>query len=211
MASPARQWLSSRGITTDSMKKASLGWNPKDMYALKKSWGLEPAHKKLWIPKGLVIPCFYDGEVVRLRVRRPKETEGAKYIVVSGSSPQPTIWGAEKENFMVVESELDGILINQEAGDLVGVVALGTAQGKPDKRIHSILARAKRVLVSLDYDEAGIKATFGWWLKKYCQAVLKSVPEGKDPGEAYQKGINIRLWVEVSLLVSYAEYKKASG
>jgi len=72
-----RKWLYSRGLLPESIEKAGLGWNSKDYYRERSSWGLETAisektgkEKKLWLPKGLVIPLVIDKKVIRLRIRR---------------------------------------------------------------------------------------------------------------------------------------------
>jgi hypothetical protein len=102
--------------------------------------------KKLWIPEGLVIPCFEDGKVVRLRIRCSDQRVGKRYILVSGSSNQLMVWNLIKTSIIIVESELDGLLLWQEAGDLIGVVALGSAQTKPDNYTHEVLLKAERSL-----------------------------------------------------------------
>jgi len=69
--------------------------------------------------------------------------------------------------WVVVESELDGLLIHQEGGDLAGVVALGSAQIRPDLETDRALRAAGVILVSLDSDDAGAKEAWGWWTRQY--------------------------------------------
>ena len=59
---------------------------------------------------------------------------------------------------VIVEAELDATLVFQEAGDLVGVLALGSASTKPDKWSHQALKKSGCILVALDNDQAGYKA-----------------------------------------------------
>jgi hypothetical protein len=105
----------------------------------------------------------------------------------------------DREVLNIVESELDGLLINQEARDLVGVIALGSVSIKPDEEVREVLNRADLIMVSLDFDEAGAKSAWQYWLTNYPNARRWPVPIGKDPSEAFQKGLNIRSWVEVGL------------
>ena len=119
------------------------------------------------MPSGLVIPHIINGAVNRLRVRRDKPGDGARYICISGSSPSPMTMNLDGAATIIVESELDALLLSQEAGDLVGVVALGSAQAKPDKKTHEILKRASLILVALDADEAGAKASWSFWPATY--------------------------------------------
>jgi DNA primase len=96
---------------------------------------------------------------------------------------------------VVVESDLDAILVSQEAGDLVTVIALGSVSLRPDLETHGYLQTAEIILLSLDYDEAGIKQ-IPWWLRHYGAKVKQwPVSAGKNPGEAHQAGVDIRTWV----------------
>ncbi len=202
------QWLKNRGLSIQTIKNASLAWNPEDVWLSRKSCGLlDEINKKtgnlktVWLPKGLIIPAFLDRQLIRLRFRRPKEDEyGKKYIIASGSSDKPMFWKSNTAIYAIVESELDGFLLHQEAGDLVNVIALGSAQARPDKETYHAISEAKTILLCLDYDEAGTKESWGWWLEHFKQAVRWPCPVGKDPGEAFQKGLNIRAWIQAGLL-----------
>ena len=101
-----------------------------------------------------------------------------------------------QESFVIVESELDGLLIDQDAGDLTGVVSLGNAQSKPDQETDRVLRQSRLILIALDFDEAGAKASWKYWLSTYSNAFRWPVPIGKDPGEAFHKGLNIRAWIQ---------------
>ncbi|MBM4274065.1 MAG: bifunctional 3'-5' exonuclease/DNA polymerase [Deltaproteobacteria bacterium] len=196
-----RKWLEKRGLKPETLRALQLGFNPQDLYLPRPDWGLpeivdENTSKKksLWIPQGLVIPYFNGDKVQRLRVRREGQINGQKYILVPGSSPSPLILG-RGEAMVIVESELDGMLIYQEAGDLVQVMALGSAQLRPNAEVVKMLRKARLILVSLDNDEAGAESMWGWWLQHFPQVKCWPVLVGKDPSEAYQMGMDIRPWV----------------
>jgi DNA polymerase I-like protein with 3'-5' exonuclease and polymerase domains len=201
-----REWLlNERGLTEETVKQAGLGWIPQDHYADRESWGLPESfneqgrNAKLWLPVGLVIPCINDGQLQRIRIRRnnPSDDEG-KYYIVPGSSMTPMILGNDNV-FILVESELDVILLHQEAGDLVTAIALGSAETKPDKVLCEKLKKADKILVSLDSDEAGAKASWQFWKEHFPQAVRWLVIKGKDPTEAYLNGLNLRKWVRAGI------------
>jgi len=59
------------------------------------------------------------------------------------------------EFLIVLESDLYAILVSQEAGDLVTAIALGNSSSRPDQDTHRLFGRAKKILVSLDADDAG--------------------------------------------------------
>lgn len=207
----ALEYLASRGIRTETAGRYGLGWNPgdgkgKDLYRDRESWGLsllideKRRRRPLWLPVGMVIPCFdqESGEIQRLRIRRPGEPAfGPRYYVVPGSSMATMVLGTDRKVFVVVEAELDGILVFQEAGDFVGVIALGST-GYPDKNAMDILGGAVFIMVSLDFDGPGAKK-WPWWKKHFPDCVRWPVPEGKDPGEAFQAGVEIGPWIKAGL------------
>jgi hypothetical protein len=155
--------------------------------------------KKLWLPAGLSIPLIQGDKVIRIRVRRPEGEP--RYYVLRGSSSAALISGdRDRPVIMVVESELDAILLHQEAGELVGIMALGNAQARPDVAAAELLSRAELILVSLDADRAGAKEAWTWWADHYSQARRWPPVQGKDAGEMLAAGVNLRLWVQAGLL-----------
>ena len=111
-------------------------------------------------------------------------------------------WNVERAAAVIVESELDGLLLNQEAGDLAAVVAMGSAQAKPDAITHEALTKAEMILIALDNDDAGAKASWHFWPETYGAKVKRWPPiRGKDPSEAWRNGLNIRSWVLAGLPV----------
>jgi len=197
-----KEWLlNERGLTEETVKQAGLGWIPQDYYADRESWGLPESfneqgrNTKLRLPVGLVIPCINDGQLLRIRIRRnsPSDDDG-KYYIVSGSSMTPMTLGNDNV-FILVESELDAILLHQEAGDLITAIALGSADTKPDSGLYERLKEADKILVSLDSDEAGAKSAWDFWMDHFPQATRWPVIKGKDPTEAYLNGLNLRKWI----------------
>jgi hypothetical protein len=127
-----------------------------------------------------------------------QKSDKPRYVIVTGSRSSPMKWGRGTA-WVVVESELDGWLLHQEVGDLVGVLAMGSAQARPDQETHRLLTGAGLILVSLDSDAAGAREAWGWWRAHYPNAKRWPVPIGKDPSEAYQKGLDLRAWVMAGL------------
>jgi DNA primase len=154
--------------------------------------------KRLWIPRGLVIPYIVDNEIVRVRIRRFGDVEPRYYILPGGSS-QVMILGRGKKAHVVVESELDTIMVFVKSRDLdVGAIGLGSSSTKPDSEADLDLSKSLCILNSLDFDRAG-RAAYDWWKKQYARCIRWPVPEGKDPGEAFQSGVDIREWIRVGL------------
>ena len=197
-----RSFLSKRGLSEETIKRSGVGWNTTEAFISRERWGLpEESHengkkKRLWLPAGLVIPCWDRDRLIRLRIRRVSASE-PRYVVVSGSAMAPMSYIQNQKTIMVVESELDAILIHQEAGDIVDVVALGSVSARPDVFTHEALRKAARILVALDADKAGARVAWDFWPEAYgAKAMRWPVPIAKDPGEAWQKGLDILAWVE---------------
>lgn len=189
-----RAFLADRGITEKTMQRARLGLNTKDRHWNRIEFGLsDDVDKKcVWLPAGLVIPTFHEGEPARIRVRR--FSGDPRYVVMTGSGGQLMRYG-HNVAVLVVESELDAILCSQAAGDLVAVIALGSASAKPDAETDRELKQCQRILLALDYDQAGAAQT-KWWTRTYGEKVKRwPVPHGKDPGELKSLGVDARSWI----------------
>jgi hypothetical protein len=223
------EWLAARGLPLEAVQRYRLGYNPGDkgktcLIRPRSSWGLPPLEPKpakdgeapakpkttFWIPRGVVIPQLSadpDGPVRRLRIRRPDEDrrkfkEETKYYVIPGSSMDAMILGPESQAFVVVESELDALMLHHHVGDLVGVVSIQTANvRKIAADVHAALSRALCILVALDAEGAGGAGAKGWarWAASFPRAKRWPCPVGKDPGEAFERGANLRAWVMAGL------------
>lgn len=194
------QWLQTdRFLSLETIRTFRLGWNPKKVFKPRESWSLPEKIKDgkpvkvLCLPIGLVIPT---GNLDRLKIRQP-EGEPKYYFVPGGSNKTFTI--GDKPDFVIVESELDAILLSQEAGDLVSCVALGSAGNRPDEETTDRLKKAGSILIALDADEAGAKAAWQFWKEAFPKAERWPVLDGKDPTEAKANGLDLRLWIEAGL------------
>lgn len=219
------EYLAGRGIDADTAAAARLGYNPKDLFRPREAWGLSTEikdngqKKKLWLPAGIVIPRMNaDGMVDRIRVRRfvdpdaaaggrgaggkasgKKSLSAKKYYVVPGSTAAPAVYGdINKDAWVIIEAELDGLLVYAAAGDVVTVCALGSNTNRPDTSIFSKIKGSLCILDALDYD-AGGSGQQGWWQAQFDQVERWPVPEGKDPGEAFDAGVDIREWILAGL------------
>jgi len=192
-----------------------LVYNPKDIYEPRAAWGLEVSLKenrtelRQWIPKGLVIPLVGKDQVLRLRIRRDDPGDGSRYIIVSGSSSECMAWNLERAAAVIVESELDGFLLNQEAGDLIAVIVMGNAQAKPDRITHEALTAVVIILVSLDTDDAGAKSSWQFWPSAYGKRAKRwPVPMGKDPSEAWIKGLDLSGWIVAGIFTTFERFER---
>ena len=221
-------WLAARGLPLEAVQRYRLGWNPGEkgkscLIRPRPSWGLPPAEGKpdkdgkpsvkttFWIPRGLVIPHLAtddpEGPVLRLRIRRPESDrkefkDETKYYVIPGSSMAAMVLGRETRAFVVVESELDALMLHHVAGDLVGAVSVMTANIKKiEAGVHEALRDAVAILVALDAEGKGGAGAKGWerWPASFPRAKRWPCPVGKDPGEAFAAGANLRAWIVAGL------------
>jgi DNA primase len=212
----AMHYLAGRGIDRQAVIGFRLGWFGGEkgrpcMFRSREGWGLPSMKnektgrkKALWIPRGLVIPTFKAGMLYRVRIRRPdedlKRKEDSRYFVLTGSGMEVSGHNPNHRAFVVVEADLDEMLICKRAGSLVGSVALGSSHVKPGADVFYVLQKALRTLVALDWDSAG-KSAWKWWAKNFENARQWPVPDGygKDPGEAFAKGLDILEWIKAGL------------
>ena len=203
-----KRWLADRGINAQTIRESRLGWNPKSISYQRSEWGLpekpntDGREINLWIPVGLIIPYIKDSVIKRIRIRRTNST--SRYYTLPGSSAEMMILGNSRDHIIIVESELDAMLIDQEAGDIVTTIALGSAQTRPDAQSTNILTKAKRILIALDTGTTEKKEKAGyrewlWWQERFKQCRRWPTIKGKDPGESYKNGVNIRDWVMAGL------------
>lgn len=183
----ARSWLNRRGLTDETVRRWHLGLN-----------GHSQKIAGLWVPRGIVIPCLVGGQVWYLKVRRAAGQP--KYVQVKGS--QLALYGADtlagREVAAVTEGEFDAILLHQEAGDLVGVVTLGSASARlPDAWVPYLLG-VKRLLIAYDTDSAGSEGASAWQaLSVRAQRLLPLA--GKDITDFSQAGGDLRAWIRFAL------------
>lgn len=200
-----------RGFTLDSIARYKIGFNPGDgrQYDFKrdrKEWGLEEQFKddgmprKLWLPVGFTIPTFsVDGCITKVKIRRSNWKEGEalpKYVEVSGSKFCPSVYGdTALPVVLVLESELDGLLVQQFAGDLLYCVALGGSTKPLDAYTDSLLRRTNNILFLPDFDKAGAVA-WARWQKMFPGIQRILTPHEKSAGDYCVAGGDVREWLK---------------
>jgi hypothetical protein len=211
----ALRLLAWRGLTLETARRYWIGYNPgennADLRRARKAWGLPDIKttagklKALWLPRGLVMPVTAaDGRVISLRIRRRPEDVAAfaperTYQVIDGSCHATLLLEPEAQAFVVTESGLDAYLCAQEGQGLTGAASTWNSTAKPDAAACAALDQAMRILVALDNDAPGAKASL-WWLSRFPQARRWPLPlaVGKDPGEVKTPGY-LRKWLAAGL------------
>ncbi|MEW6658019.1 MAG: primase-helicase zinc-binding domain-containing protein [Thermodesulfobacteriota bacterium] len=205
-------WLKDhRGLSEETIRAHRLGFIPADLWEEHEQWGVATVPrenggpKKIWIPRGMTIPLCHDDQVLRIRIRRPRLAGEPRYYLIRGSDTRALVLSHDREIYIVVESELDAMLLYQEASERVGIVALGNAQTRPDREPALILRNSKLILLALDTDEAGAKEAWLWWGQTFTQAVRWPPVEGKDPGEMWAAGVVLKDWITAG--IEFAEWR----
>ncbi|TVM15044.1 hypothetical protein DPQ33_16280 [Oceanidesulfovibrio indonesiensis] len=198
------------GISAKVAELCRFGWNEKDKWPPVSAWGLpreeneRGKEKKIWLPEGLVMPVVRDNQVVKLKIRRPiLQTpwgDERKYWEVKGGAnglfhvygrPTSRIW-------ILVETERDAAMLWAFCHQMgVGAIGAGGAAKRPCDFVTTILRRAKVILNALDYDPAGAVNTYKFWEQEFPNSIRYPAPPsmGKDVGDAYRNGLDVRRWV----------------
>lgn len=187
----ARTSLRERGLKEGILRSGMLGCHLIEEREPPQRWGIE-ADRLIPLPAGIVIPTQVGGLYWRVNIRRWM----GGYLAVSGSCSalyRVDILGSEKP-ILLLESELDALLVQQEAGDLVATAATGGRVGARHPEWRQELAGAPAVLIAYDADAPGDEAS-PWWIAHLPNA-RRVRPLAKDPTEMWLRGFSVRDWVQ---------------
>lgn len=191
-------YLERRGLTRRTIDRAMLGYNPATLERSRATWGMEPDKQygdAFWLPAGIVIPTHIGGTYWKLQIRREGDCNpDDRYKTVSGSSN--ALYMADNlaagKPAILTEGPFDALAVQQAASDLIGVAACGTSGARRGRWLTK-LAQCSEVLVSLDADAPGDKAS-AWWLD-IVNGSRRWRPYYSDPAQMLQDGADVRGWV----------------
>jgi len=201
----ALAWLRDRGLQDDTLKTHLVGfcslsdWTPDP----DKPWQTGGKLHNLFVWRGVTVPHWQESTntISGIKVRLGTNGPG-KYRSVAGSRPSLYLadYLAGHDVGVICEGELDTLLLHQEAGDLVGVCGLGSADNKNaaiDAGLPFLLP-IKRLLVATDSDDDGEGAALAI-LERTRRARRLHVPIGNDITDFWKAGGDLRAWVESAL------------
>ena len=185
----ALEYLKGRGLAEKTIEKFNLGYS-----------GNYYQDKKLFVPRGILIPCVVAGEVWYLKLRLAALPGGQKYTQVEGSRPK-AIYNADAlagaNMALFCEGEFDCMIATQEFGEVMPTVTLGSATNLPDLATWGpYLLPLRRVLITYDDDQAGDKgaSTLAKLLGK--RVKLAPLPRGtKDMNDFFLSGSDVLAWI----------------
>lgn len=195
-----------RGLTDKMIRDAGLGFNAQ----WRQTSHVKEDGRPAYLPPGIVIPWFIDGQLWALRVRTPvgnlaqalgvpdalnrKGQPLDKYLSFSGSKLGGALYGADDlitgRAVLFVEGEFDALVARQT---LVthSVVTLGSASSRLDSRWQDAIAQTgAAVTLMLDADDAGQagQAALITALTGRVALSVVAVPAGKDTTDFVRAG-----------------------
>ncbi|MCX6083083.1 MAG: hypothetical protein NTW32_26440 [Chloroflexi bacterium] len=201
-----------RGLSPETWRAFRLGYNPVNLYDDPVRWGLDG--KKIWMPRGIVIPGFSQEKPWYVKVRRPLPDQSlSKYIgewTAQDGLPDVKFGGPRggvsclfrlelpgaMPVLVLAEGEWDTMLLWEYCPDFCDVATLGGAGNKLDALDLSFLTRYLAVLVVYDDDDAGEKG------REYIAGLhtkfnrVKSIqPPAHDLTDFWKSGGDVRGWL----------------
>lgn len=200
----AWRYLEGRGLLPETIRGASLGYNPTWREFLPGSW----------LAPGITMPGMIDGQLWYVQVRTTKAARDAaarrgktldKYSAMTGSKLK-ALYRADTlltaKAAFITEGEFDALLLSQFLPGGVTAVTMGAASTLPDNLAWlRYFAGVQRAFLVMDNDLAGAKAVKKWrdllsWVE------LLPVPDGfKDVTDYWQAGGNLAEWASLTVNV----------
>lgn len=195
-----------RHLSEITIAAAGLGFNP--------TW-----HKAQWgsvevnLPRGIVIPWYFDNFYWNVRIRRPNvdltEQYPNKYTSARGSINGLYRFQTVRPGLpaVMVEGEFDALLLRQIAADAgIPVAAVATGSIAWSRRMDWIirLALADRVYVAFDRETEAKKIDrteqdAGYWLRTLAPKARRLLPTQHDITDMVSAGDSVGLWLADAL------------
>jgi len=180
---PYLSWLMNRGITPKEVRKFGLGYHPGGA----------------GLARGIVIPAFFNGDILYLKVRKrgQKKVNKAgktvlydKYRQLAGGKSN-SLFNADSikpgiKQVVIVEGEFDAIVVSRFVPSNTAVVTMGSTSQVPEFTEWGYLfAAVEKMFIYQDGDKSGQKALLKW-VKMYPYAE-KLIPLGNGDPTDYWK------------------------
>jgi hypothetical protein len=201
-----------RGLSPETWCAFRLGYNPTNLYDDPTRWGLDG--KKIWLPRGIVMPGFWQGKPWYIKVRRPRPEELiGRYLgewIALDRLPEVKFGGPRGGHstlfrlamnhampiLILTEGEWDAMLLWEHCPDLCDAGTIGGARSHFDQLDLSLLARYLAVLVVHDDDKAGGEGReYITELASRFGRVKSIAPPAHDLTDFWKSGGNLRAWV----------------
>ncbi len=187
-------YLLERGLTPETVRAARLGYVAGSYRQWRSVAGLN-------VPCGITIPWLTHGGETLWAVKVRRAAGSPKYLQIAGGS-SGGLYQAERladaRAVLFCEGEFDALLAQQEAGELVAAVTLGSAGSVLGRRWLAELVHVPILLAAYDMDEAGRRGAER--LRALSQRVHPvRLPWGKDLTEYHLQGGDLFAWLAAEL------------
>lgn len=192
----ALDWLFSRGLTEQTLRAWHIGFIPVDWQDSPEKWGL-PSEKKIYLPKGILIPCIVGNNTWYLKIRQPATKP--KYIQIPGS--KPALYMAQElelhDTAVFCEGEMDALLLWQEAGCFTAIITLGSATNDLNTMTWGLyMLNIHQWFTAYDNDQAGEQGQQKLdWLHPKRLNIPQLKPHDKDITDFFKSGGDISDWL----------------
>jgi hypothetical protein len=204
--------INERGLSPETARAFRVGYNPRNTFEAPSRWGMDG--KKIWLPRGIVIPGLWKGEPSYIKIRRPLENDAlGKYVPkweVRDGAPDVKFGGprggksilfhAELLDHLPVliltEGEWDTMLMWEHCADLCDAGTIGGAQSKFDLLDLVLLTRYQKIFVVHDNDRAGDRGReYIAGLKAISPRIESIIPPAHDLTDFWRSGGDLRRWM----------------
>lgn len=205
----AREYLHLRGLADKIIRDYQLGYLSTDLYEENEKWGFgiemnqQGYERKVWLPKGIVIPTIENDIVTGLKIRVLGSLTQHKYIKVKGS--KSGVFGNQfftgKDICILTEGEFDAMLLNQETQNRYAVGSLGSATNLLNGLDFAIWGKyfipMMNIYVVFDSDAAGNKGSeaLAGFSERISRINLPIIPDVKDITDFYLVGGDLQNWL----------------
>jgi hypothetical protein len=210
----AQRYLHSLGLKDETLHRYHIGFNPKECFESLENWGLPGEQnsngnpKKVWLPRGIVVPYFVEEVIFSIKIRRYLSKEQKN----NGEQPDRFtkggllgLFGAENLSdakiAVLTDDEFDAMLLDQEASDIVRSASFGKATkgiGAPEWASWGrYLLPLLYILVPYTHEEETIIITdsLPFFSHRTYHAYLPDRPEIKVITDLRKAGVDPREWL----------------
>jgi hypothetical protein len=203
--------IKERGLSPETARAFHVGYNPKNIFDDPVHWGMEG--KKIWLPRGIVIPGLWKEEPHYIKIRRPLENESlGKYIPkwnARDGAPDIKFGGPRGGKsvlfrvevvshlpvLILTEGEWDTMILWENCMDLCDAGTIGGAQSKFDLLDLAMLTRYQKIFVVHDDDKAGDNGrAYIASLKAISPRIESIAPPAHDLTDFWRSGGDVRAW-----------------
>ncbi len=203
--------IKERGLSPETARAFHVGYNPKNIFDDPVLWGMEG--KKIWLPRGIVIPGLWKDEPHYIKIRRPLENDTlGKYIPkwnAKDGAPDIKFGGPRggksvlfrvelidhRPVLILTEGEWDTMILWENCMDLCDAGTIGGAQSKFDLLDLALLTRYQKIFVVHDDDKAGDKGrAYIASLKEISPRIESISPPAHDLTDFWKAGGDVRAW-----------------